>query len=787
MKPLTTVILAALAVAAASCNRTSCMEDGVSWGLARERKESISGIKYSLEYHIPEKVEDPVQGSMTLTFSTTKTPVILDFRPGRDAVKSLEINGKACEPDCRNEHIILPGRYLHKGINTVSIEFTPDDASLNRHEDYLYSLLVPERARTVFPCFDQPDLKASFELVLDIPVAWTAVSNGPALEESTDGNRKRVTFAKSGLISTYLFEFTAGVWEKKTFENGMSVYYRETDPAKVAQLPEIHRQIEYSLAWMEEFTGIPMPFEKYDYVIVPGFQFGGMEHPGAILFNEGRVFLPEAPTDAEKLSRTDLLAHETAHLWFGDAVTMEWFNDVWTKEVFANHFAAMIARPLYPEIDYRLRDFRSFNVPAYDEDRTAGTVPIRQRLDNLNDAGLIYGNIIYEKAPVVMRMLAQTMGEDAFRDGLREYLGKYMYSNSTWPELIEILDGYSDADLRSWSREWVEEAGMPVYPPADGLANRDALGYGYYQLTEKGIQASIDALLSPARGGETVLTRAYERLSTLANLHENMLGGRMDPARLVSCIDSLLRWETNPLVSSTAMSYLGNTIPYIDRPEVMENLLLSLSRDEAVPQQIRLSAFRQLVHHHRSAATSAQICAIWEERRPYKGLVIPEEDYTTMAFELALRFPQTRPGIGEIQRKRISNPDKLARFDFIWPSTSASEEVRDSVFSSLLDPKNRITEPWVETSLALLCHPLRDSDKYIVPALDEMEEIQRTGDIFFPKGWISSVLGGRHSKEAADTVQSWLEENKDYPPLLRSKILQAADPLLRRYNTEYHE
>ena len=775
MKRLVTPLVAI--VLAASCSGPK-VESGVSWELAQQRREVISEVTYGLSFRIPEGLQEPCQGSVTISFTLSgKMPVQVDFRQAESSVKSLSINGKDMIPDCRQEHIVLPRKALRKGVNTVSISFTPEDASLNRHADYLYSLLVPERARTVFPCFDQPDLKARYVLDLDIPADWVAVSNGPVLKESTEGLRKHISFAPSDLLSTYLFEFTAGRWQMRTFCRGeapMTVYYRETDPAKLAQLPDIQRQIEYALDWMEDYTGIPMPFQKYDYVIVPGFQFGGMEHPGAILFNDTKLFLKPSPTDEEILARMDLLSHETAHLWFGDAVTMQWFGDVWTKEVFANHFASMITRPLFPGTDYRLKDFKAFNIPAYDEDRTAGTTPIRQHLDNLGNAGLIYGNIVYDKAPVVMRMLADTLGAEPFREGLQEYLHAHLFANATWPDLISALDRHTDADLAAWSREWVEGKGMPQHAESDTLANLDALGYGYYPLTDKGLDISIRQLAS--------LPKGHQRISTLANLYENMLHGRLEPTVLARTIGSLLGTEQDPLVASAAMKYLGSIAS--DQPQVgpqAEKLLTDIASDSGIQGQIRLQAFRRLAHIYTSPEADRIIYSTWKERSPLPGLTLSEEDYTNLAMELAIRHPEEYQTIVSAQRSRIGHPDRLARFDFIVPATSPVRAVRDSVFSALLEKENRLTEPWAEDALALLNHPLRSAEAlgYIAPALDELQEIQRTGDIFFPKAWLSALLAGHRSPEAAAIVRDWLSAHPHYPPLLKNKLLQVADPLLR--------
>jgi aminopeptidase N len=768
----------------AACTNVSPIEPGVSRNLARERATRISDLRYDLTFSIPASLEESCSGEVILRFELSgKGQLQLDFRPGAEAVHSLVVNGRRLSADMRDEHIVIPGNALQKGPNEVTISFTPDDAPLNRRPEFLYSLLVPDRARTLFPCFDQPDLKARFSLTLDIPEEWVAVSNGAVQEESLSAGRKHIRFEESAPLPTYLFSFAAGKWNVATFDRDgqpVHIYYRETDPEKLTQLPEIFRQIDCALDWMEDYTGIAMPFPKYDCVIVPGFQFGGMEHPGSILFNETRMFLGEAPTDVEKLSRTDLISHETAHLWFGDAVTMEWFDDVWTKEVFAGHFAAQITRPLFPDIDFRTMDFRNFNIRAYEEDRTAGTTPIRQRLDNLQDAGLIYSNIVYDKSPVVMRMLADTLGADAFRKGLQEYLHRYLYGNATWPALIEILDQYTDADLKAWSHQWVEEKGMPAYPESDFMPNLSALGYGYYPMSGEAIATALARVTS--------LEKPYERLSTLVNLYENMLHGRLTPEQMLTCLEEVLLKEKDPLVASSALGYLTEVWRHC--PDKVEALLHSLAKYGGIPEQVRLSAFRSLVHLHTDTGVDEELWQVWFQQQPWPGLQLSAEDYNTLACELALRRPADLEQIHSVQRSRITNTDRLARFDYVWPSLSPDKVVRDSVFASLLEPGNRSTEPWAQESLRLLNHPLRQQEAlgYIVPALDEMQEIQRTGDIFFPKNWIVATLSGHDCPEATALVRNWLDAHPDYPVLLKNKILQAADPLLREYGpTPLHD
>ncbi len=217
-----------------------------------------------------------------------------------------------------------------------------------------------------------------------------------------------------------------------------------------------------ALAWLEAYTSIPYPWGKFDFVLIPSFQFGGMEHAGAILYNASGLMLDESATQNQLLERASVIAHETAHMWFGDLVTMRWFDDVWMKEVFANFMAAKIVNPSFPDVNHELRFLLAHHPSAYQVDRTAGTNPIRQPLANLDDAGQLYGAIIYQKAPVVMRQLELILGENSFRDGLREYLKRYAYGNATWSDLVRILDARTNRDLVQWSRAWVEERGRPT-------------------------------------------------------------------------------------------------------------------------------------------------------------------------------------------------------------------------------------------------------------------------------------------------------------------------------------
>ena len=782
----------------AGCGQTP-VEPGVSWELAQERSACINNIRYELAFRIPEDKDTPLEGAETLTFTLQgRRPVQLDFREGADNIRQVTVNGKPQRADYRDEHLVLHG--LRQGENRIDITFTPGDQALNRNDGYLYTLFVPALARTVFPCFDQPNLKAVFSLRLDIPEEWLAVSDGSLLSETVERGRKRLVFNDTKPIPTYLFSFVAGLWQvvEETVDSfPMHFYYRETDPDKLAQIPKVFRQVASAVRWMEDYTGIPFPFEKYDFIAIPGYQFGGMEHPGAIQFTDKRIFLNPDPTVDNLLSRAELIAHETAHMWFGDLVTMAWFDDVWTKEVFANWFAAQITRPLFPEVDASLSDFKRFNLTAYEEDRTAGSNAIKQVLPNLSDAGLIYGNIVYDKAPVVMDMLARRMGPEAFRDGLQEYLRTFNYGNADWADLIAILDRRTEEDLTAWSRSWVSEKGMPVYEAdADGtlhqrdpwgrglewpqevdftrigrvtLLNVSGNGYGFFVHDSLSLEYLMDHI--------DIFEKPLERISVLANLYENYLDGRVPPSRFAHFLAEYIPSEKEELLVSTALGHLGSMAlsgPLAGTSK-MEDIFVHLAQDKALGKA-QSSAFRTLAGFQRSKTVTDSLYDIWSRQSPWSGVTLSETDYTTLALELAVRCPDCAAEILDRQRARIGNADRLREFDFVRPAVSPDLVVRDSVFQALLRPENRRHEPWVLSSLRFLNHPLRQEEGlgYIRPALDALQDVQRTGDIFFPKQWVAATLRGHNSPEADAIVEQFLNDHPDYPELLKNKVLQVA-------------
>ncbi len=756
------------------------VEPGVSRQLAQYRAQNVRDVTYDLSFVLPAEKQEEVGFQEEIAFEWGGDGDLqLDFQ-GR--LLFAHINDAQLDSSCyRDEHIVIPARCLQKGRNLIRIGGKCSDKSLNRQADYLYTLFVPDHARSAFACFDQPDIKGRYTLSLVMPSDWTAISNGLQQANTVAEGQRSMTFQTTRPLPTYLFSFTAGRFsEQKTTRNGreLTALYRETDPQKVAQLPIIFDEIALSLRWMEQYTGIAYPFEKYGFVVLPGYQFGGMEHPGCIQYKDQTLFLGPNPTPDEELNRLHLLAHETAHMWFGDLVTMRWFDDVWTKEVFANFMADKIAEEQYPELNHELSFIRTHYIPAIATDRTLGTHPIQQPLDNLNQAGLLYGNIIYHKAPIMMRKLEEQMGEEGFQRGLQKYLSKFAYANATWDELIDILDQEApDASLRDFDRLWVKQKGIPTEPLnvyADELPNKEGTDYVRYLLYDS---KAADEYI----GRWDELQALTGLLAAAMTLHDNYLAQRATAQQTFLAIYKMCQEENSELLLSACGNMLVNVMTRYPRQHraAIEQQLWHMATTHPV-KAFRQQLLRSMGQTVTSKAIVDSIYNIWKS---HNHPLLNTRNYMAMAYHLAIVRPDQWQEIVGTQRSRIANADLQREFDFVSRACTPDQEEQDRLFQSLLQRENRAVEPYALAMLALLNDPAREpyNNKYITPGLQILEEIQRTGDIFFPLNWCQSLLGGHQSREAAQLVRSFLDHHPHYPVPLRNKLLQAAYVLMARH------
>ncbi|MFB0497479.1 aminopeptidase N [Mucilaginibacter sp. OAE612] len=285
------------------------VQPGVSLSLAKYRKAAVHNIKYKVEFKVPELKNDPVDGSVSISFSLSDNaqPLQLDFKQPVSQVIKMGVNGHPAAVNLKHEHILIETPALKKGANEIKINFIAGNASLNRNDDYLYALFVPDHARSVFPCFDQPDLKAIFQLSLRVPAGWKVLANGILKDSLAEGFYKIYHFMPSDQLPTYLFSFTAGQYEsvkKRIGGRDMEFLYRETDEKKIKlSLDSVFDLHSRAINFLENWTGIKYPFQKTGFVAIPDFQFGGMEHPGEVQYKASSLFLDDAATKEQLISR----------------------------------------------------------------------------------------------------------------------------------------------------------------------------------------------------------------------------------------------------------------------------------------------------------------------------------------------------------------------------------------------------------------------------------------------------------------------------------------------------
>lgn len=824
------------------------LDNGVSEQLARFRKHQITNVTYGLSFEIPNRKEEEIDASLVLdlTLSDLSESLYLDFKEKSQNIKAIEVNGKSIGTIHEKGHIIISSKDLILGKNTVAISFIAGNLSLNRNDDFLYTLLVPDRSSTLFPCFDQPDLKATYKLSLTVPKDWLVLAGADVKDKVEKGNFTVHTFGESDKMSTYLFSFVAGKFKSVTQKPGslpMTMLFRENNPEKIRistdTIFNLHQQ---SLDFLEKYTNYKFPFQKLDYASIPVFQYGGMEHVGAIQYRESTLFLDNSATDSEKLDRAKLIAHETSHMWFGDLVTMKWFDDVWMKEVFANFMADKIMNPIFPKVNHNLQFFSAHYPNAYAEDRSLGTHPIKQNLANLKDAGSLYGSIIYNKAPIMMRQLEASMGKEAFQRGIEKYIQKYANDNADWNNLVEILDAETPLDMQKWSKVWVNKSGRAifrdkikydgqnriksfeirqngedksnnvwpqvfqiglVYPDNVKVVNVTIKGKSIYLKELIGQPKPIRIIYNyngfgygvfPLDGNNlgAILTLKDEmaRASSYSNLYENTLIGNIAPNKAFDCFLKGIQMDQNELVLKMASNNLSaifwKFLTQQQQNEVQKQLEAILY--ERLQTNLVSNIKKTLFNFYSSIAYSdsgkEKLYQLWNKEVVIEGLKLNEDDYTNMAMNLAIFKHQKADEILEKTRTTITNPDKQKRFEFLLPSLSKEESVRNAFMESLKEDENREKESWVLVGLSNVHHPLRQetAQKYLRFSLDLTEEIQRTGDIFFPKDWLNNTIGKYSSKYAFDEVQKFLIENPDFSPILKRKLLQAADGLYRAQN-----
>ncbi|MFH9296005.1 aminopeptidase N [Streptomyces sp. NPDC017520] len=394
------------------------------------------------------------------------------------AVHDVVLNGKDLDVAAvfRDARIALP--HLREGANELKVvadcSYTNTGEGLHRFVDpvdeqaYLYTQFEVPDARRVFASFEQPDLKATFAFTVKAPSGWTVISNSPTPEPAGDV----WTFEPTPRISTYITALIVGPYHAvhSSYEkDGQSVplgIYCRPSLAEYLDAEDIFAVTRQGFEWFQEKFDYAYPFAKYDQLFVPEFNAGAMENAGAVTIRDQYVFRSKV-TDAAYEVRAETILHELAHMWFGDLVTMEWWNDLWLNESFATYTSiACQADAAGSKWPHSWTTFaNSMKTWAYRQDQLPSTHPIMADIQDLDDVLVNFDGITYAKGASVLKQLVAYVGKDAFFQGVQAYFKAHAFGNTRLSDLLGALEKTSGRDLKTWSKAWLETAGINILRP----------------------------------------------------------------------------------------------------------------------------------------------------------------------------------------------------------------------------------------------------------------------------------------------------------------------------------
>jgi aminopeptidase N len=439
---------------------------------ARTRADLLSDLEYEVLIDITgEKV---FHSEVTARFSAARpgADTFVDFAGGM--VTRVEVNGRPRDALHDGTRIRLDGLADRNEVRiTTESEYSNSGKGMNRFVDpvdgraYVHTDFEPFDAHRAYPCFDQPDLKGTIRFTVIAPAGWEAVSNaraeGPPVEE--DG-RARWTFRPTPPISTYVSMVAAGPFHKVTDRHrsvDLGLYCRQT----LAEHLESEEWIEITkqgLDFFEAAFGYPYAFDKYDQLVVPEFAAGAMENPGAVTFHEHYIFRSRV-TATEREMRAGTILHEMAHMWFGDLVTMRWWNDLWLNESFAS-YAGVLSEVESTRFREGWTTFANFEKTwALQQDQLPTTHPIVAEIPDVLSVHLNFDGITYAKGAAVLKQLVAWVGMTGFLEGMKRYFVRHEYGNTELSDFLAALEESSGRDLDAWSKEWLETPGVNTLWP----------------------------------------------------------------------------------------------------------------------------------------------------------------------------------------------------------------------------------------------------------------------------------------------------------------------------------
>jgi aminopeptidase N len=569
------------------------------------------------------------------------TQVFADSRIALDGLAAE--NELRVEAECAYTHT---GEGLHRFVDTV------DD------EVYLYSQFEVADSRRVFAVFEQPDLKATFRFTVTAPDHWTVVSNSPTPEPVAVADDAAPVasavwaFEPTPVLSSYVTAIVAGPYHRETGEltsaDGRTIplgLYCRRSLAQHLDADEILDITRAGFAFFEKAFDRPYPFAKYDQLFVPEFNAGAMENAGAVTFRDSYVFRSKVP-EATIERRAVTILHELAHMWFGDLVTMRWWDDLWLNESFAE-YASTLATAEATRWTTAWTTFSSLEKSwAYRQDQLPSTHPIVADIRDLADVEVNFDGITYAKGASVLRQLVAWVGEDHFFQGVRRYFDKHAFGNTTLADLLAELEAASGRDLSAWSGLWLQKAGVTLLRPQIETGDDDVVT-AFAVLQEVPEEHPVQRPHRVAIGGYDLVERdGATRLERTVRVELDVDGprtevpelvGRPRPALILVNDDDLAyaKVRLDPQSLATATTRLGSFTESLPRALVwaaawdmtrdaewaardfVDLVLTNLAHEtdstvvQVLLRQLSMSLDAYVAEEHRQAASAQATDALW--------------------------------------------------------------------------------------------------------------------------------------------------------------------------------
>lgn len=510
-----------------SCWANALRPDGaLSQVEAIDRARYVSSLHYDLQFNLAsgkEAFSGQVEIGFVLSAQPTK-PINLDFAGGD--VDRLQINGTEITSVPYDGLVIrLDPELLREGRNQLQVVFSHpyshNSTGLFRFVDpadqavYLYSHFEPFDANQLFPCFDQPDLKATYQLVATVPEHWQVISSNRETSVQGEGPHRTWRFPPSKRFSTYLFPLHAGpykVWTDADSKIPSRLFARRSLEAHI-DAEEWFAATRFGLKFFQEYFDYPYPYHKYDQLLVPEHAGGAMENVAAVTFSDQWLVQRGESTSKERDSRVMIIFHEMAHMWFGNLVTMRWWNGLWLNESFATYMAALARTHYPPTADHAWIRFRkSFKDWAYTEDQLVTTHAIETPVPDTSKAFSNFDGISYGKGASVLKQLSFYLGAEIFRNGIRHYFKKHKNGNTELADFFSAMALASKKQMYNWQNEWITKPGLNTVQAEFHCQDGKIAGFS--------LQQSAPDSVPTIRSHKTRIGLYREQEGKLARYHE---------------------------------------------------------------------------------------------------------------------------------------------------------------------------------------------------------------------------------------------------------------------------